>query len=151
MPNALVVAVGKSAAAIVLQVGAVALPLLGPISTLCASVVVIPVPPCPIANVPSIPNATALLFPPYIVVVLEAVPNATYTVCALAHSVAVAALPVHEPDDPLTFPVTFPVKLAVIVLAEKSPLLSRFTMVETILELVAYIQLGAAAPFPYNK
>jgi len=58
---------------------------------------VAPVPPCPTAKVPSIPRATALLLPPYIEVVFEAVPRATYVVWAEAHFVAVSAFPLQVP------------------------------------------------------
>lgn len=58
--------------------------------------------------------------------------------------VTVAALPVHEaeepvvePEDPDTLPVTLPVKAAVIVPAVKLPEASRATMVDAVLALVA--------------
>ena len=52
--------------------------------------------------------------------------------------VAVAALPVHEPELPDTFPVTLPVKLAVMVPALKLPLASLNTIVLGVLTSVAF-------------
>ena len=41
----------------------------------------------------------------------------------VAKAVAVAALPVHEPDEPLVFPLTFPVKLPTKLVVVKAPVL----------------------------
>jgi hypothetical protein len=58
---------------------------------------------------------------------------------AVCRVVAVAALPVEEPEDPETLPVTLPVKFAVIVPAAKLPEVSRATIAEAVLALVAVV------------
>jgi hypothetical protein len=65
------------------------------------------------------------------------VPNAPATELVLLAVVAVAALPVQEPELPDTFPVTFPVSAAVIVPAEKLPEASRATTLEAVFASVA--------------
>ena len=57
----------------------------------------------------------------------------------VARAVAVAALPVVEPDDPLTLPVTFPVSAAEIVPALKLPDVSRATIADAVFALVAVV------------
>jgi hypothetical protein len=61
--------------------------------------------------------------------------------------VTVAALPVHEPEDPLTLPVTLPVSAAVIVPALKLPDASLATIADAVLALVAFdVTVKVAAP-----
>ena len=45
---------------------------------------------------------------------------------AVANAVAVAALPVHEPDDPEVLPVTLPVRLPVKAVEVKTPVLGLY-------------------------
>jgi hypothetical protein len=68
------------------------------------------------------------------VTVIAAVPSKFTPLIARAvcNAVAVAAFPVVEPDEPLTFPVTFPVSAAEIVPAEKLPDASRATMADAV-------------------
>ena len=66
---------------------------------------------------------------------------------AVASAVAVAALPVVEPEEPVTLPVTFPVtfpvtlpeNVAVMVPAAKLPLASRATMADAVFNAVAVV------------
>jgi hypothetical protein len=57
----------------------------------------------------------------------------------VARAVAVAALPVVLPDDPLTLPVTLPVSAAEIVPALKLPDASRATIADAVFALAAVV------------
>jgi hypothetical protein len=66
---------------------------------------------------------------------------------AVVALVAVAEFPVQEPEDPVTLPVTLPVKAAVIVPAVKLPDASRATIVDAVLAEVALdVTVKVAAP-----
>ena len=67
-------------------------------------------------------------------------------VLAFANAVAVAALPVQDPEEPEALPVTLPVSEAVIVPAEKSPLPSLNTIVLPELDAVALDVTVKVAP-----
>ena len=74
------------------------------------------------------------VLPPFTVLLLIVISD--------AKAVAVAALPVQLPEEPLTLPVispvTLPVKLAVTVPAEKLPLASRFTSLSAVFAEAAF-------------
>jgi hypothetical protein len=62
----------------------------------------------------------------------------------LVAEVAVAALPVQDPELPLTLPVTLPVNAPVNVVAATCPLPSLFIIVDTVLAAVAALAANSA-------
>ena len=76
-----------------------------------------------------------------------ALPTDVTSPVRLALVVTVAALPVHEPEEPETLPVTLPVNAAVIVPALKLPDASLATTVETVFaEVALLVTVNVAAP-----